>query len=149
MLRKNGEGDNTHLERDNEKHAIRQNGPDEDVSKDSRHQIMRVIYHQRTIPVDSDKRPGQRSRSDGRMDEAWGRVVAEIQDREVEEVGDEDDFGPDKVRAHKEHDKGKVEEIVEDEVAADAGGIVDSLLLTGEEVRDVSELEDKEADPEI
>lgn len=75
--------------------------------------------------------------------------MAEIQDREVEEVGDEDYLRPDKVRAHKEHDKGKVEEVVEDEVAADAGGIVDGLLLAGEEVCDVTELEDKEADPGI
>lgn len=73
--------------------------------------------------------------------------MAEIQHRQVEKVEDENNLGPDKVRAHKEHDKGKVEEVVEDEVAADAGGPVDGLGDAGEEVGDVAELHDEEDDP--
>ena len=46
---------------------------------------------------------------------------------------DEDDLGNGKVRAHEEHDEGKVQQVVENEVAADAGGGVDDGGVAGEE----------------
>ena len=51
------------------------------------------------------------------------------------------------VRADKEHDEAKVEEVVQDEVASDAGGGVDRVGVAGEEVGDVAKLEDEQADP--
>lgn len=73
--------------------------------------------------------------------------MTEIQAREVDKVDDEHDFCPCKVRAHKEHDKGKVEEVIQDEMAAYAGCPGDDFLLAGEEVSHVAELEDEEDDP--
>lgn len=81
------------------------------------------------------------------MDEARVGVVAEVERREVDEVDDEDELSPVEVGADEEHDKGKVQEVVEDEVAADAGGGVDGVGVLGEEVGDVAKLEDEEADP--
>lgn len=108
---------------------------------------MRVVDHERTVPVDGDKGPCQGSRGNGGVNEARRSVVAEVERRQVEKVEDDDEFGPDEVRAHKEHDKRKVEEVVENKVAADAGCVVDRLLFAGEEVRNVAELEDEENDP--
>ena len=136
-----------YLVNDDEEHAIGQNRPDEDVPEDSRHQIVRVGHHDRPVPVNSNKRPGQRTRRNWGVDEARRSVVAEVQRREIHKVEDEHDLGPGKVRANKEHDKSKVEQVVEDKVAANAGSPVNRLLSTGEEVRDVAKLENEENDP--
>lgn len=108
---------------------------------------MRVVHHQRSVPVNRDKRPRQGSRRDRHVDQARTGAVTEIQAREVDKVDDEHDFRPCKVRAHEEHDKGKVEEVVQDKVAAYGGGPVDDFLFAGEEVGYVAELEDEEDDP--
>lgn len=104
-------------------------------------------HHESTVPVDGDKSPGQGRGDDGGVDEARVGVVAEVEARQVDEVEDEDDLGPVEMRADKEHDEGEVEEVVEDEVAADAGGGVDGVGVLGEQVGDVAELEDEEEDP--
>lgn len=44
--------------------------------------------------------------------------MAEVERRQVEEVDDQDQLSPDEVGSDEEHDEGKVEEVVEDEVAA-------------------------------
>lgn len=103
--------------------------------------------HNGTIPENGHKGPRQRSRDDGRVDEARVGIVAEIQRREVDKVEDDDELGPAKVAADKEHDKGKVQQIVEDKVAPDAGSGVANVCVFGKEVHDVAKLEDKEADP--
>lgn len=104
-------------------------------------------HHEGAVPVDGDKGPCKRPRNRGGVDEARVRVVAEVERREVDEVDDENHLGPVEVGADEEHDEGKVEEVVEDEVAADAGGGVDDLGVLGEEVGDVAKLEDEEDDP--
>lgn len=81
------------------------------------------------------------------MDEAWVGIVAEVQRCEVEEIDDQDDLGPDKVRADKQHHKGEVQQVVEDEMASDRACRIDVLDLTREEVSDVAELEDEEDEP--
>lgn len=73
-------------------------------------------HHDGAVPVNGDKRPGERARHGGQVDEARVRVVAEVEGREVGKVEDQQDLGPDKVRAHKEHDEAEVEEVVGDEV---------------------------------
>jgi hypothetical protein len=50
------------------------------------------------------------------VDEARVGVVAEVERREVGEVEQQHDLGPDEVRAHEEHDEGEVQQVVDDEV---------------------------------
>lgn len=81
------------------------------------------------------------------MNEAWVSVVAEVEGAEVEEVDDENQLGPAKMRTNEEHHECKVEEIVGDEVRSNAGGGIDVVGVGGEEVGDVAELHDEEDDP--
>lgn len=78
--------------------------------------------HQSTVPVNGDKSPGKRRRDNRSMDEARVGVVAEVEGREIDKVDYQNHLSPVEVRSHKEHDKGEVEQIVHDEVAANARG---------------------------
>lgn len=44
--------------------------------------------------------------------------MAEVERRQVDEVDDQDQLSPDEVGSDEEHDKGEMEEIIENEVAA-------------------------------
>jgi hypothetical protein len=46
-----------------------------------------------SIPVNSDKRPGQRSRNGWNVDEAWSHWITDIEERQVQEFDDQDEFG--------------------------------------------------------
>lgn len=130
-----------------EKHAKGENGPDENVAKDASDLVVLVRHHDGSVPVDGDKGPCERARDDGGVDEARVRVVAKVERDQVDKVDDQHQLGPVKVGADKEHDKGRVEEVVEDKVAADARGGVDNVRRLGEEMTNVAKLEDKEDDP--
>jgi hypothetical protein len=75
-------------------------------------------------------------------------MVAEVKRSEVEEVNNQDEFGPVEVRANKEHDECKVEEVVDDEVASHAGSGIDMARVGRKEVTNVASLENEEDDPE-
>lgn len=105
------------------------------------------MNHEGTVPVDGHKRPGQRARDDGQMDEARVSVVAEVQRAQVEEVEDEEQLSPVEVRADKEHDEGEVEEVVQNEVASNARRSVHNVGIGGEEMGNVAALENEEDDP--
>lgn len=47
----------THIEGDDEKDSVHQNGPDKDVAKDPGHQVVRVRHHDGSVPVNGHKRP--------------------------------------------------------------------------------------------
>jgi hypothetical protein len=130
-----------------EEESVCEDGPDEDVSKDTGHKVVRVGNHQSTVPVDGNKSPGQRSRNNGRVDKSGVGVVTEVERGKIDEVENQDNLGPVEVRADKEHDKGEVEEVVEDEMASDAGGSVNDVRVTREEMSDVASLEDEEDNP--
>jgi hypothetical protein len=132
---------------DDEEESVSENGPDEDISKDTRNQMMRVGDHQSTIPVDCNKGPGQGCRHNRRMNKSRVRVVAEVKRGEVDEVEHQDNLGPVKVRADKEHDKCEMEEVVEDEVASNAGGSVNDVGVAREEVANVTSLENEQDNP--
>lgn len=93
--------------------------------------------HNGTVPVQSNEGPGEGTRNSGHMDAPGVRIMAEVQRREVDEVDDQQDLGPDEVRANKEHHPPKVKQVVEDEVATNRGGSVDLGGIVGEEVADV------------
>lgn len=55
--------------------------------------------------------------------------MAEVERGQVDEVENENDLSPVEVRADKQHDKSEVEEVVEDEVASNAGSSVDNVRV--------------------
>lgn len=142
-----GEADGVVLVDEDEEKSVDKNGPNEDVAKDAGHQVIRVVDHESAIPVDGDKGPGQRAGNHRSVDETGIRVVAEVERREIEEVENENNLGPVEMRLDKEHDKGEMEEIVQDEVASDAGGGIDDVRVAREEVAYVTSLEDEEENP--
>lgn len=96
------------------------------------------------IPVDGHESPCQGSGDDGGVDEARIGVVAEGKGGEVVEVDDQDDLSPGEVSAGEEHNEGEVKEIVQDKVRAYSGGSVDLLEVTGEEVENITDLQDEQ-----
>ena len=81
------------------------------------------------------------------MDETRVCVVAEVERRQVDKVEDEQDLGPDEVGANEQHDEGEVQEVVDDEMAANCTSGVHMVEVAGEEVADVTTLEDPENNP--
>lgn len=96
------------------------------------------------IPVDGHESPCQGSGDNGGVDEAWIGVVAEGKGGQVEEVDDQDDLGPAEVSAGEEHDEGEVKKVVQDEVRAYSGSSVHLFEVAGEEVEDVTDLQDEQ-----
>lgn len=137
----------TNLVGHNEETTVDQDTPDEDVAKDAGNEVGGVGNHQSTIPVDSHKGPCQRARDDRQVNEARVGVVAEVERAQVKEVEDQKQLSPVEVRTDKEHDEGEVEEVVENKVAANARGGVHDVGVGGEEVANVTALEDEEHDP--
>lgn len=131
----------------NEKQSIDKDGPDENVAKDSGHQGLRMWHHDGAIPVNGHKGPCQRARSNRHMDEARGGIVAEVQRAEIRKVENQDDLCNGKVLRYKEQDEDDVQQVVEDEVAANAGCGMDDVGVAGEEGGGISELENEEHNP--
>jgi len=95
------------LEYDQEEQAIDQDTPDRYIGQDTSCQIIGVDSN-RSIPVESDKCPGERSGNDWSVDESWVRIVAKVEERQVEEIDYQNDLRPDEVSTDEEHNKGKV-----------------------------------------
>lgn len=73
-------------------------------------------------------------------------MVAEGQRAEVEEVDNQDELSPDEVAANEEHDEGKVQQVVRDEVGADGASRVHLLDVAREKVPHVADLRDEQDD---
>lgn len=54
-----------------------------------------AVGHDGTVPEDHEEGNGQRHGRDGEVDQPRGSAVAEVDGSQIEEVGDEDDFGED------------------------------------------------------
>ena len=136
----------THSEGREEEQSIHEDTPDGNVSKDASSQTSSVESDS-SVPVQGNESPGQWPGDDWEVDKAWSGWVTEVQARQVEEVDDQDDLGPDEVAADEEHNEGELEEVVEDEVGSDGGGRVDVVSVGGEQVPDITDLEDEQEDP--
>jgi len=79
---------------------------------------MVVIEHNRSIPVQSHKSPRKRTGDSWDVDESRMGVVAEVKESQVEEVDNQNNLSPNKMSSDEEHDEGKLQEVVEDEVAS-------------------------------
>lgn len=55
------------------------------------------MYRNGTIPIESNKSPGQRARSNRYMDETWESRVSEVKACQIKEVDDHDNLSPAKV----------------------------------------------------
>jgi len=73
--------------------------------------------------------------------------VAEVQRGQVDKVEDQDKLGKAEEGAHEQHDPSEMQQVVEDEVAADGAGLVDATSGVGEEVRDIDGLENEHDEP--
>lgn len=129
-----------------EEHAGDEQSPDEDVGRDPSHEAVRV-YHGSTVPQEREHDPRKRARDGRDMHERRRLAVPEVKRAQVEKVDSQDQLAPPKVAAGPEHDKGRSQQVVEDEVRADIGGGGDALGVAGEEALQVADLEDEQGDP--
>lgn len=100
-----------------------------------------------TVPVQSNECPGQWPRNSWDMDESRVGVVAEVEGGQIEEVDNQDELSPEEMAADKQHDKPKLEQVVDYEMASNTSGCIDIVRVGGEQVPDISELEDIEDNP--
>jgi len=91
-----------------------------------------VIEHNSTIPVQSHEGPGKRARDSGDVDESRMLVVTEIKSGQVEEIDDQDNLSPGEVSSDEEHDEGKMQKVVEDEVAPHTSSSLDIFTFVRE-----------------
>lgn len=102
------------LVHNDEEEAIHENGPDEDVAEDTGYERCRVRHHDSSVPVNGNERPCQRRRHNWRVDKPSIPGVSEVERGQVDEVQDDHHLRPGEMRAHEEHDEGKVEQVVDD-----------------------------------
>jgi len=100
-----------------------------------------------TIPIQSDESPCQRSGNDWDMDESRVGAMAEVEEGKVEEVDDQDELSPEELGADKEHNECKLQEVVENEMAPDAGSCIDIVEVGGEQVPHITNLKEEKGDP--
>jgi hypothetical protein len=87
-----------------------------------------------TIPVESNKSPCKWARDNWDVNESRMCIVAEIEGRQVEEIDNQNNFSPDEMSSNKEHDEGKLQEVVEDEVASNTCGSLNMFTVLREEM---------------
>lgn len=138
----------TNLEGDEEEETVDKDTPDGNIGKNAAKQTLGMEGNS-SVPVQSNECPGQGSGDSWEVDEAGRGRVAEVERRQVEEVDDQDQLSPDEVGSDKEHDEGEVEEVVEDEVAANRRCGLDMVGVGREQVPDVPSLEDEEHNPSV
>jgi len=129
-----------------EETSIDQDTPDGDVRYYASCQVM-GIDGDGAIPVQSNECPCKRPTCGWDVDESRMCVVAEIEGRQVEEIDDQNHLSPDEVSANKQHDKGKLQEVVKDEVTSDTSGSLNIVIVIREEVPHVTDLEEEEGEP--
>ena len=101
-----------------------------------------------TVPVKSNECPSQRSGNNWNVDESCVGIMAEVEGRQVEEIDNQNDFSPDEVSTNEEHNESEVQQVVEDEVASDTRCSENVVGILGEQVPNISDLEEEESDPE-
>lgn len=79
--------------------------------------------HDGPIPEERCVIPRQGPTNGGDMHDSRSGRVAEVESREVDEVNDGEKLGLPEMATHEEHQEAKGQEVVEDEVAADVGGV--------------------------
>jgi hypothetical protein len=109
------------LVRRKEKHSISQPSPYEHIGDNPTHQMRRVERYS-AHPIQRNKVPSQRARNSTDMDCTRCSRVAEVRERQVEEVDHKEEFSEPEVAAHPEVDEAEEKQVGRDIVAADVGG---------------------------
>jgi len=73
--------------------------------------------------------------------------VPEIEGGQIKEVDDQDDLSPDEMSSNEEHDEGKLQEVVDDEVASNTRSSLNIVTVLREEVPQINDLEEEEENP--
>lgn len=120
--------------------------PDEDVGDNPRGQAA-GMRRNRAVPEQGRQRPGMGTCNGREVDKGRGSQMHPVRGRLAEEVDDEDDLGGPEVAAHPQHDKGKDEQVVQDEMGGDIGGSGDQDGVPGEEVPQIADLGEQQQDP--
>ena len=81
------------------------------------------------------------------MDESRVRGMAEIEGYQIEQIDNQEQFGPPKVRTDPEHGPAKLQQVVDDEMASYVGSRGDIVAIFGEEVPYISDLENPHYNP--
>lgn len=136
----------TNLECDQEEQAVNQDTPNSNVRSNACWQGV-CVHHDGSIPVKSDKCPGQWPRHNWDMDKARENLVAEVERGEIEKVENQHDLSPHEVATDEKHNERELQEVVEDEVASNSGGSVDIVCVGREQMPDIANLKDEEQDP--
>lgn len=104
-------------------------------------------HHCSTAPEEGDEIPGQWTRDHGYVDKGGSGWVTEVDRGQVEEVEHEHKLGGPEMGADPEQQEGRLEYIVDNEVASDVGSSSNPLGVIGKEMPDVADLKDKERNP--
>ena len=115
------------------------------MSKDAKGKACGAGQPYGTVPVHGHKRPGERCRDSGPVDQQSVCVLSKVADRHVGQVYAHEELSPAEVRADKEHDEGKVEEVVEDVVGCRVGGIFHLCRIRRKQMAHVDDLRDKQS----
>jgi hypothetical protein len=75
--------------------------------------------------------------------------MSEIQEGEIEEVGDQDQFSNQEESTDEEHHKSKLEKVVEDEMASNSSSCLNMFGFVREEMPYVDDLEEEEGEPTV
>lgn len=73
--------------------------------------------------------------------------MAEVEGGEVEEVDDQNDLSNDEMSTNEQHDEGKLEKIVENEMTSNSRSSLDLLSGLREQMPQVGDLEQEEGEP--
>lgn len=134
------------LEREHEEHAVQQERPDEHVRNDPCRQAVRA-HHCSPTPEQRDEIPSQWSRNDGYVDQVRSGWVAEVNRGQVEEIEHKHELSDPEVAPNPEEEKGRLEYIVDDEMASDVGSGGDPFGVVGKQMPDVADLKNKKRNP--
>ena len=134
------------LEHGHEEHPKQQERPDEHICHDPCRQAMRV-YHRSPAPEQRDEIPGQWSRDHGDVDKVRSGWMTEVDGDQVEEVEHKHELSGPEVGADPEEKKGRLQYIVDNEMASDVGSSVNPLGVVRKEMPDVADLKDKKRNP--
>jgi len=121
--------------------------PHSNVGKDTSSQVPVGTDHNSAIPEDGNKDPGQRSRDNRHMHKARLGRVPEVEHDKVEEVDNKQQLGQPEVTANPQHNPAKLNQVEEDEVAANTSCSSNEIRIGREQMSYIANLEDPEDDP--
>lgn len=104
-------------------------------------------HHCSPTPKQRDEVPRQWSRNDGYVDQVRSGWVTEVSGGHVEEIEHKHKLSDPEVASNPEEKEGRLEYIVDNEMASDVGSSSNPLGVVGKQMPDVADLKDKKRNP--